>query len=125
MWKDQPVTFDLDSVLDEDEEREPFTFSWDGDDYELPPVRDMRAVGAIAAGRIYDGLLTLLGPEQWTRLQNSPRVLSAKRLRALLDEYGKYIDGLNSGESSASSNSSGSTAGRSKRASKRTTKSTS
>lgn len=112
------MAFDLESILDDNEDREPFTFTWDGEEYELPPVRDMRAVGAIAGGRIYDGLLLLLGPEQWARLQNSPRVLSSKRMRALLDAYNQYVDGLSSGESSASSGSSKNTARQSTRTSR-------
>lgn len=112
------ATFDLDALLDDNEEREPFAFKWDGEEYELPPVRDMRAVGAISAGRIYDGLLLLLGPEQWARIQASPKVLSAPKLRKLLDAYSEYIDGLNVGESSASSSSSKSTARRSTRTSR-------
>lgn len=114
-------TFDLDKLLDDNEDRDPFAFTWDGEEYELPPVRDMRAIGAIAAGHIYDGLALLLGPDQWVRLQNSPKVLSAAKMRALLDEYNRYVDGLTVGESSASSRSSRSTAGPSRRTSKRTT----
>lgn len=113
--------FDLDKVLDEHEDRDPFPFKWDGQKYELPPVRDVRALGLLAAGRMLDGLQLLLGPEQFLQLQNSPKVLSAKRLRALLDGYGAYIDGLNSGESSASSGSSRSTAGPSRPTSRRST----
>lgn len=112
------MAFDLDAVLDEGDERTPFTFTWDGEEYELPPERDIRAVAAIAAGRLYVGLEALLGTEQWGRIQASPKLLTAAKLRSLLDAYAAHIDGLTSGESSASSGSSKSTARPSKRTSK-------
>lgn len=115
------MPFDLDRVLAEQADArgdlEPFTFVFDGEEYELPPVRDIRAVSAIAAGHVYDGLAALLGPEQWERVQASPATLTSTAVRSLLDAYGEHIDGLNAGESSASSNSSTRTARPSKRTS--------
>src|SRR4051812_20719228 len=51
--------FDLDALVRE-AEGDPFVFTFDGDDYELAPQPDVRAVAALSAGRLDDALRMLL-----------------------------------------------------------------
>jgi hypothetical protein len=102
--------FDLDALAHE-ANGEPFRFRFGGEDYELPPHMDIRAVAAMSAGRLDDALRMLLGDAQWTRLQASPEVFDQHKLLALFNAYGAH-SGMTPGESSASTGSSASTPNR-------------
>ena len=95
--------FDFDALAAE-ETGEPFRFRFGGEDYELPSRIDVRAVAAMAAGRMDDSLRMLLGADQWTRLQASPAVFNDHTFEALLDRYLAH-EGTTMGESSASTSS--------------------
>lgn len=97
--------FDLDAVLAEEETRAPFRFTFDGKPYELPASIDIRAIAAISAGRLDDGLRLLLNPDQWQAIQDSPKMLTSNALRQLFDTYTAFADGATAGESSASTGS--------------------
>jgi len=105
------MAFDLDKVLAEEEERDDFTFTFDGETYTLPPAMDVRAIAAIAGGRLDDGLRMLLNPEQWQKIQDSPKVLTVTALEKLFDEYAAYAGVESLGGSSASTKSSPTMAG--------------
>lgn len=98
-----PEVFDLDAVANE-ANGEPFRFRFGGEDYELPPSIDIRAVVAMQAGRLDEGLRALLTPAQWERVQASPSVLSGKVLLSLFEAYARH-SGLTVGESSGSTSS--------------------
>lgn len=115
------MTFDLDAVLAEEAEQPPFTFTFDRHKYSLPATPDVRAIAAITAGRLDEGLRLLLNPDQWQRIQDSPKVLTATALGKVFDAYIEYGDGLTVGESAASTRSSKSTARPAKRTSKGST----
>jgi len=93
---------DLDKVITEEQGRDPYTFTFDGETYTLPPSMDVRAVAAIAAGRLDDGLRILLNPEQWQRLQDSPKVLPVAALEKLFEDYAAYNGVESLGKSSGS-----------------------
>lgn len=116
------MNIDLDALVEEDEPGEPFGFTFDDYDYELPPEMDIRAVAAIASGRLDDGLRMLLGPDQWQRLQDSPKVLSSKTLTRLFEAYAAHTNGVSVGESSASTGSAKNTGRPSKRTSNASTR---
>jgi hypothetical protein len=114
-------TFDLDKVIAEEQGAEPFVFTFDGEDYELPGVMDVRVIAKISEGDLAGGLRLLIGDEPWQQIQESPQVLSMIALSALFDAYAKHtgVDGL--GESSGSVRSLNRAARRSKRTSPGTT----
>lgn len=116
-----PKPYNLDA-LEGESSKEPFRFIFDGEEYELPPSPDFRAVSDMASGRLDVALERMLGTEQWQRLQDSPAVFDAVRFNALFDRYFKYA-GTDMGEASASTDSSASTGRPSKRTSSGTTKS--
>jgi hypothetical protein len=113
--------FDLDKVIAEEKDAEPFVFTFDGEQYEMPGVMDVRAIAAISDGDLTGGLRHLMGDEQYDRIQASPQMLSMVALGALFDAYAKHtgVDGL--GESSGSVRSLNRAARRSKRTSPATT----
>lgn len=92
--------FDLDAVGRE-AEGEPFVFRFSGTEYTLPSRLDMRAAAAFSAGRLDDGLRTLLGPEQWGQLQAAEGLFDDVALSALLNAYAAHI-GITIPESQAS-----------------------
>lgn len=96
--------FDLDA-LERDTNAEPFTFRFDGQDYTLPPILDMRAAAHLQEGRLSDCLRTLLGPEQWRRLVEAQATFGFQHLNALLDKYAQHL-GMDLGNLEASSRSS-------------------
>lgn len=98
--------FDLDKVLEEEEEKPDFEFSFDGDKYTLPGAIDVRAIAAISGGRLDDGLRMLLDPEQWQKIQDSPKRLTITALERLFDDYAKFTGATSLGGSSASTPSS-------------------
>lgn len=97
------MPFDLDAVASE-AAREPFTFTFGGDTYTLPPDVDLRIIGSLTSGDITDALRRMLGEEQWKKLEASPAVLTSDRFSALLNAYLAH-SGLNVGEASASTGS--------------------
>jgi hypothetical protein len=101
----EPVDFDLDSLFAEEETtptKAPWSFRFGGERYTLPPHMDVRAMAAVGAGRLDDGLRMLLGPDQWDQLQASPKVFDTPRLKAIIERYALYAEGVSLGESSAS-----------------------
>jgi len=94
------MPFDLDALRRE-AEGEPFYFTFDGDDYELPPQPDFRVATAASAGRLEEMLERLLGEEQWERLAASPAPFTRDQLEALLEAYGEHL-GIDMGNSAAS-----------------------
>lgn len=92
---------DLDALV-ADEDGQPFTFRFGGEDYTLPPRIDLRAVAALEGNRYDAALRMLLGPDQWDRMQQSDAVFDQPKFEALFNAYGRHqgVDGL--GESSAS-----------------------
>lgn len=122
------MEFDLDKVMAEEEAAapDPFTFTFDGETYTMPPLSDVRAIMKIEQdGDLHGGMQQLMGAEQWHRLKASPKLLSTKAIVRLYNEYIVHSNGVSPGESRASTRSSKSTARPSKRTSKRTTKSAS
>lgn len=95
--------FDLDAFVSEVTE-EPFRFRFGGEQYELPARFDIRAVAALAAGRLDDALRMLLGVAQWERIQAVDAVLDERGLKALLDRYMAH-SGVDLGEPLASTGS--------------------
>jgi hypothetical protein len=94
---------DLDKILAEEEEsRSPYEFTFDSEVYTLPPAMDVRAIAAIAGGRLDSGLSLLLGEEQWTKMQASPKVLTVTALEKLFDAYAEYSGATTLGGLSAS-----------------------
>lgn len=96
-----PVDCDLDTILAEADERPPFTFRFDGETYTLPPDLDLRSIAAFEGDRLDDGLRLLLGPDQWERLQKSPKAFTNKHLDRIGRDYAKHR-GEDLGESEAS-----------------------
>lgn len=106
------MVFQLDAV-EHEAKAELFEFEFDGDTYTLPPDFDMRHAAMFTGGDVLGGLEAVLGTEQWERLDSSPKVLSIKRVNALLEAWCEHI-GVELGESTASSRSSRRAAARSK-----------
>ena len=98
-----PEVFDLDALANE-ATGEPFRFKFGGEDYELPPTMDIRAVAAMSAGRLDAALRTMLGAEQWARLEAAPAVLNGQMLMSLFERYAKH-SGFTVGEASGSTGS--------------------
>lgn len=103
--------FDLDAFIAAEGEEEPFRFRFAGESYVLPPRLDVRALGALAAGKIFDGLRLMLGDEQWDRLQAAQATFDDRALKALFERYAAHT-GTTMGEPSASTSSSPATATR-------------
>lgn len=104
----EPVDFDLDALFADEEAaptKAPWSFRFGGQRYMLPPYMDVRAMAAIQAGRLDDGLRMLLGVDQWDQLQASPKTFDTPRLKAIVEQYAVYAEGVPLGESSASTGS--------------------
>lgn len=95
--------FDLDAVAAEST-KTPFRFTFGGEEYELPPVMDLRIVTSLVSGQMDDAMHRLLGAEQWRRLQASPAMFTNERFTALLNAYMAHT-GTDMGEASASTSS--------------------
>jgi hypothetical protein len=79
-------------------------FTFDGDDYTLPSDFDMRAMAAFTGGRLDDAFRILLGPEQWQRMQASPKTFGYSQFEALMKTYSSAIGvDLEKAQASASS----------------------
>jgi hypothetical protein len=115
------MAFDLDALARETE-GEPFTFTFGGDEYELPAQPDVRAITAASAGRVEEMLERLLGADQWARLQASPALLTQEMFKGLLTAYGEHL-GIDVGNLSASPSFYRSTVAPSKRTSRASTRS--
>jgi hypothetical protein len=104
------TAFDLDAVLGE-----PFTFTFDGEEYALPVDVDWETTKLLTAGEPEEALHRLLGDDQWSRLEESPKVFGTRSFTKLLDAYMEHLGLRDVGESSASSPSSVNTAEQSRR----------
>lgn len=113
--------FDLDAVA-RDATGEPFRFRFDGEEYELPPQMDFRAVARLTVGQLYEAMELALGADQWQRVLDAEAVLTMDAITKLFEAYSLH-GGLALGESSASTGSSRSTVRPSKRTSGGTTRS--
>ena len=113
------TAFDLDAVLGL-----PFTFTFDGEEYTLPPDIEWSTTQTLTEGKPDVALRRLLGEEQWQRLEDSPKVFGTRSFTAVLDAYTEHL-GLRMGEAEASPSSSENTDGQSRRTSSGTTESTS
>jgi hypothetical protein len=99
------MPFDLDAVAAEAAGTgEPFTFTFGGDQYELPARFDVRVIALIGKGDVYDALRTLLGKDQTDRLMASDAVFNDKVFAALIEAYAEHQN-VSTGESLASTSS--------------------
>lgn len=110
-------SIDLDALVDEGT---PFTFTFGGSEYILPPDPDIRAVAVLGEGDLHGFLRMLLGPDQWAELQASPKAFTSTRFKALITAYFDHT-GVSLGELSGSAVPSKRTAGPSKRTSRAST----
>jgi hypothetical protein len=94
------MSFDLDAALGL-----PFTFTFGGEEYTLPPDVDLAAVTALQDGHPDVAIRHLLGDAQYERITASASVFGARAFTSLMSEYMRYL-GISSGESEASSESS-------------------
>lgn len=117
------MSFDLDAVIAERESATPFTFTFDGHEYSMPSDVDVRALELLSDSRINDAFELLIGADDWAQIVESPKVLGAAALGALVDAYLKHIGVSDMGESLASTRSLSSTVRPSKRTSNGSTKS--
>lgn len=95
--------FDVDAALAE-KAREPFRFRFGGEEYELPPGIDLRAVPAITSGDLMGGFRRLFGAEQWSKIEAAEAVLDTDVVMVLLDAYLAH-SGVTLGESRGSTGS--------------------
>lgn len=105
------ISFDLDRVIAERDVTPPFTFTFGGEVYSLPPRPDMIANTHLVAGRLDEGFERLFGPSQWDRIQKSDAVLDDLGLLQLFEAYQEHM-GEDLGESKASPKRSRNTAKR-------------
>lgn len=96
---------DLDAIL-EGEQGLPYTFTYGGQEYELAPQIDMRAIILMQGEEIHEAMRVLLGEEQWDRFKRARTRLTPERFQALMQGYAKHQGVGDMGESSASSSSS-------------------
>lgn len=87
---------DLDAIVDDGE---PYEFTFGGEAYQLPPDPDLKFLEYLAEGAFQAALWTVLGEEQYARLDASPAALTTKRAKALFDDYTKSL-GIDPGKSS-------------------------
>lgn len=90
-------SFDLDALEVEGEDFPPFVFTYKGESYEMPVTSAMpwQAQTALETATQAQSLRLILGDEQYDRLSKQP--MSAARMGALVDQWGKY-QGLALGE---------------------------
>lgn len=81
--------FDLDALAAE-ATGEPFRFRFGGEDYELPPTIDIRAVAHAQEGRLSSALRLMMTGDQWDRLERSTGRFDLPALRALFKAYGDH-----------------------------------
>ncbi len=94
--------FDLDAAIAEKRTHGPgpFPFRFGGVDFKLPAEVDLVAIDAITAGRILEGLSSLMGADQYARLVAVDEVLSVDAFRMLLEEWMNHV-GADLGEAKA------------------------
>lgn len=81
--------FDLDAVAAASTGA-PFVFRFGGEDYTLPPRVDVRVSALLGAGRLYEALRTMLGAEQWQRMQDSSATMTDEGFTGLMAAYGQH-----------------------------------
>lgn len=108
-------SFDLDAFIAEAAGK-PFTFTFDGQRYELPADPDFLVIDGFARGDLLTAFRRLMGEAQFTRMNASPKPFGAKALSELFDRYMRFA-GLSLGKSPGSSRSSNGTAHNSRRTS--------
>lgn len=114
-------SFDLDAFIAEAADK-PFTFTFDGQRYELPSDPDFFVITNFVNGNLLTAFRRLMGDEQFKRMDASAKPFGAKALTELFDRYMKFA-GLSLGKSPASSRSSRGTGRSSNRTSAATTRS--
>ena len=109
--------FDLDAVVVEAEDAEPFRFKWRDQSWSMPlmDALDFSDQLALENATAEESLRLIMGSEQFDKFIAEP--ISTGRARELIKRWRKW-QGLDEGESRASSRSSASTARRSKRTSR-------
>lgn len=109
--------FDLDALEVEDEAAEPFTFTFQGERYEMPLVGQMDFADQLnlEESTLSQSLQIILGDEQFERLLDAR--IKTGRMRALIEAWNAH-QGLEPGKSQASSRRSGNTDAKSRRTSR-------
>lgn len=112
-----PEEFDLDALELEDENADPFRFTFRGEKYEMPLMMQMDFSDQLALedATLSDSLEIILGTEQFKRLLSEP--VSTARMKALIERWQEF-QGLEPGKSESSRRSSARMGGRSKRTSR-------
>lgn len=116
------MTFDLDAfIADQLAAGKPFTLTFGGEIYTLPPQPDPRAAGLFDAGLYGQAFALMLGEEQYTRFMASQAPLTRDAVIEVIRRHAAHA-GASLGGSSASSDSSASTEKRSRRTSTASTR---
>lgn len=119
------MTFDLDAwVADQLNAGQPFTFTFGGVDFELPPEPDPRTAALFDAGLYNEAFRRMLGEDQYRKFIATDAPLTRDAILEIIRKHAEHA-GASLGESSASSGSSKPTARRSKRTSNGSSPSTS
>lgn len=117
MSEEDDYDYDLDAVVVEAENAEPFRFKWRDQSWEMPTMDalDFSDQLALEQATVEESLRIIMGSDQFDRFIAEP--ISTGRARELIKRWRRW-QGLDQGESRASSRSSASTARRSKRTSR-------
>lgn len=94
------MSFDLDALLGL-----PFTFTFCGEEYTLPPDVEFATIDELQAGHPDAAFRRLIGEDQYARMKAAPGTFGARALTAVLEQYMIHL-GLREGESEASPDSS-------------------
>jgi hypothetical protein len=95
---------DLDAILD-GEQGLPFTFTFGGEEFTLPPQIDMRALMLMNREDIDGAMSALMGEDQYVRFLKANGRLTQARFEALMKAYARHQGVDDMGESSGSSSS--------------------
>lgn len=114
---DEPFNLD---ALELDDQHEPFRFTFGGETFEISAHYDPRAFYRLTSGDLGGGLLRLLGPDQFARLDAIDKPFDERYLKALMEKWAEHF-GTTLGEAAASSSSSNGTGRQSKPTSSGTT----
>jgi hypothetical protein len=103
---DDERVYDLDAAIDEFEgaEPEPFRFSFDGEEFELPGSPNVFAWARVTSSdgdEALRGLKAIFGADQFDRLEACERVFDARALAKLVTAYAEYAQ-VDLGEALAS-----------------------
>jgi hypothetical protein len=90
------AVFDLDAAVSE-ADREPFRFSFGGEDFEIAPVVDVRVQVRASERDLYGALSMFLGEEQYKRLDKVDKPFTMDHLRKLMEAHVAHC-GENPGE---------------------------